>query len=167
MGKKASLPEIKENSNCNFAQKKIFSKMICKKVTSSKAAVHQAVARFQNFGLYHAQKRSGMSRETSPCGNNLIWKIAVQFPTSSCKKIHAALLFKGTDVHHATVSRYLVHDFNLKAFKPAKKLCLSSAMLCGCLHMNVRLLMVRLMVTKFCFHSLLLRGFQIGVRDTF
>ena len=31
-----------------------------------------------------------------------------------------ALLLKDTDVHCTTVSRHLVHDFNLKAFEFAK-----------------------------------------------
>ena len=38
------------------------------------------------------------------------------------------LLPKGTDVYWTTVCRHLVDDFNLKAFKPAKKPCLTPAM---------------------------------------
>ena len=51
----------------------------------------------------------------------MIWRIAVRFPTSSCKKIDPSLLLKGTDVHRTTVRRRLVQDFNLEAFKSAKK----------------------------------------------
>ena len=81
---------------------------------------HQAIARFENFALYHDKKRSGRSRKTSSLDDNLIPQIAVCSLTSSCKKIHSVLLFKGTDVRGTTLSRHLVHDFNLKAFKPAK-----------------------------------------------
>ena len=55
----------------------------------------------------------------------LIRRIAVKFPTSSSKKIRAALLLKGIDIHCTTVCRHLVYDFNQKTFKPAKKLNLS------------------------------------------
>ena len=42
-------------------------------------------------------------------------------PTSSCKKVHANLLRKGTDVSISTVSRRLSKEFGLKFCKPAKK----------------------------------------------
>ena len=42
-------------------------------------------------------------------------------PTSSCKKVHANLLRKGTDVSISTVSRRLSKEFGLKSYKPAKK----------------------------------------------
>ena len=61
------------------------------------------------------QEKQALVRTTS------IWRIAVWSPTSSCKKIGIALLLKGTDAHRTTVNSRLVHDFNLKAFKPAKK----------------------------------------------
>ena len=85
-------------------------------------AFHQAIAKFKNFRLYHVKRRSGGPRKLSPRDNNLIRQIAVRSPTSSCKKMRAALLLKGIDVHRTAVSRRLVHDFNLKAFKPAKNL---------------------------------------------
>ena len=93
----------------------------------SKTAVHQAIARFQNFGLYDDKKKSRRSRKTSSRDDNLIRQIAVRYPASCCIKIRSALLLKGTDVHRTTVGRRLVHDFNLKAFKPAKKPRLTTA----------------------------------------
>ena len=51
----------------------------------------------------------------------MIRRIAARSPTSSCKKIRSAVLLKGTTVYRTTVRRRLVHDFNLKALKPAKK----------------------------------------------
>ena len=98
-----------------------------KEVSCSKTAVHRAIARFQNFGLYRDKKRSGRPKKTSHRVDNLIRQIAVRSPTSSCKKIGAALLLKSTNVCCTIASRRLVHDFNLKAFKPGKKPCLSPA----------------------------------------
>ena len=85
-------------------------------------ALNQTIARFQNFELYNDKKRSERSKKTIPRDDNLIGQIAVRSPTSFCKKIRAALLRKSADVHRITVSKRLVYDFNLKAFKPAKKL---------------------------------------------
>ena len=58
----------------------------------------------------------------------MIRQIAVRSSTSFCKKVFAALLLKGTDVHRTTVRKLLVHDFNLKAFEPVKRSCLAPAM---------------------------------------
>ena len=81
MGKKASLFET---PNCNFAQGRVFSrKDLQKKMPCSKTAIDQAIARFQNFGLYHDKKRRGKPRRTSPYDDNLIRRIAVLSPTSS------------------------------------------------------------------------------------
>ena len=90
-------------------------------MTCCKTAVYQSIARFQNFGLYHDKKRSEGQEKTSSRDVNLLRRIAVRSPISSCKKIHSALFLKGKDVHRTTVSRLLVHDFYLKAFKLAKK----------------------------------------------
>ena len=77
--------------------------------------VYQAIAKFRNFGPYHDKKKSKKPRKTRPYDDNLTQQIAVQSTTSFCKKICMALLLKSTDVHHTTVSKCLVHDFNLKA----------------------------------------------------
>ena len=47
---------------------------------------------------------------------------------SSASKIRSALLEKGTEISRRTVSRRLVDDFGLKAYKPARKPCLTQAM---------------------------------------
>ena len=83
---------------------------------------YQVIARFQNFGLYHNKKRSGRLRKTSPHDDNLIRQVAALFPFRFCKNIGVTLPYNGTDVHCTTVSKRLVHDFNLKAFKLAKNL---------------------------------------------
>ena len=73
-------------------------------------------------------KKSGRPRKTSSHEDNMIQQIAVESPTSFCKKICMLLLLKSSDVHHTTTSRHLVYDFNLKAFKPAKKPCITPAL---------------------------------------
>ena len=53
----------------------------------SKTAVHQAVAKFQKFGIYTDRKRSWRPLKTSSRDYHIITKIAVRFPLSSSKKI--------------------------------------------------------------------------------
>ena len=101
---------------------------ITKRISRSKTAVHQAIMRFKNFGSYKDKKRSGRPRKTTPHDDHLIRRIVVKSPSASCKKIRSALLQKGTSIHCTTVSRRLVHDFKLKAHKPAKKTRLANAM---------------------------------------
>jgi len=48
-------------------------------------------------------------------------RIVVRSPTSYLKKIRAALLRKGTDVHITSVSRSSRFQFSLKSYKPARK----------------------------------------------
>ena len=49
-------------------------------------------------------------------------------PTSSCNKVRANLLRKGTDVSISTVSRRLSKEFGLKSCKPTKKTKLTPIM---------------------------------------
>ena len=46
--------------------------------------------------------------------------MVVRSPTSSTKKLQAALLGKGTRVTQMTISRRLSREFNLKSYKPAQ-----------------------------------------------
>ena len=47
--------------------------------------------------------------------------MVVRSPTSSTKKLQAALLRKGTRVTQMTISHRLSREFNLKSYKPARK----------------------------------------------
>ena len=111
----------KVGEKASFTRKGFLKERFEKKCHEAKRPF-KTIARFQNFGLYHDKKRSGKPKITSSRNDNLIRRIAVWSPISSCKKIRSALLLKGTDVHRTTVSRRLVHDFNLKTFNPAKNL---------------------------------------------
>ena len=67
MSKKANLSKNKKAQIAILQKEGFTQRKICKKVSYSKTAVHQVVARFQNFGLYHDKKRIGRLRKTSPC----------------------------------------------------------------------------------------------------
>lgn len=119
MEEKASFSEIQRAQifilhNESLSQRNIYNKVSCSKTT-----VHQVIVNFKNYGIYTNKNRSGRPGKTVPLNDNLMWRIAVWSRNSSCKKIHSAFLLKGPNVHRLTVSNRLVHDFKLKACKPA------------------------------------------------
>ena len=128
MGRKTALSEVERAQIVILHKEGLSEREITKRISRSKTAVHQAIMRFKNFGSYKDKKRSGRSRKTTPRDDHLIRRIVVKSPTASCKNIRSALLQKGTSIHRTTVSRRLVHDFKLKAHKPAKKTRLTNAM---------------------------------------
>ena len=121
MEKKVSLSET-TRAPLVILHKEGFSQRFVKKCPVAKQLFIK-----QNFGLYHDKKKRKKPRKTSLCDNNLIQQIAVWFLTSFCKKICMALLLKSKDSHCTIFSRLLVYDFNLKAFKLAKKTCFNSS----------------------------------------
>lgn len=106
----------------------LLERKICNKVSYSKMAVHQAIIKFKNSGIYTNKKQSSRPQKMTCHDDNFIWQIAVQSLTCSCKKIRSALLLKDTNVLCLTVSRRLAHDFKLKACKTAKKPHLTKVM---------------------------------------
>lgn len=128
MGKKASLSETQRAQIVILYKEGQSERKISENLGVSKTAVHQAIVKFKNSGLYSDQKRSGRPRKTTLRDNHLIRRIAVRSPTSSCKKIRSALLQKGTDVHRSTVSRRLTKEFGLQSHKPARKPLLTKTM---------------------------------------
>ena len=67
------------------------------------------------------EKKSGRPRKTTARDDIAMKRIVAHSPTSSCKKVRANLLRKGTDVTKSTVFRRLSEEFGLKSCKPAKK----------------------------------------------
>ena len=122
MGRKTALSEVERAQIVILHKEGLSEREITKRISRSKTAVHQAIMRFKNFGSYKDKKRSGRPCKTTPRDDHLIWRIVVKSPTASCKKIRSALLQKGTSINRTTVSRRLVHDFNLKAPKNPHKL---------------------------------------------
>ena len=90
--------------------------------------MHQAIAKFQKYGMYTDRKRSGKALKTSSRDDHIIKKIAVRSPLSSSKKICKKLLRAGVNISRSTVSRRLNMIFGLKACKPARKPRLTSLM---------------------------------------
>ena len=128
MGRKTALSEVERAQIVILHKEGLSEREIIKRISRSKTAVHQAIMRFKNFGSYKDKKRSGRPSKTTPRDDHLIRRIVLKSPTASCKKIRSALLQKGTSIHRTTVSRRLVHEFKLKAHKPAKKPRLTNAM---------------------------------------
>ena len=74
---------------------------------------------------YHSAKNP----EKQPLEMITSMKHAVaQSPTSFCKKIRFHLLLKGTNASISRISRRLSKKFDLKSYKPANKLRLTSQM---------------------------------------
>ena len=91
------------------------------RLSVSKTGVNQAITKHVFEGIFCDRKRSGRPRKTSIRDDNLIRRMVVRSPTSSTKKLQAALLRKGTRVTQMTISRRLSREFNLKWYKPARK----------------------------------------------
>ena len=63
MGKKASLSVTKGVQIVILHKERLFERKICKKVACSITAVHQAIAKFQKFELYHYKKKEVEGQE--------------------------------------------------------------------------------------------------------
>ena len=72
---------------------------------------------FNNYGGYKDLNKSGRPMKTSTGDDRMIKQIAIRFPTSSFKDIHATLLRKGTDIHISKIFRRLRFQFGLKSYK--------------------------------------------------
>ena len=120
MGKKKSLTEV-QRAQIVILHEGVSKRQIAARLSISKTGVHQAITKHVSEGIFCDRKRSGRPRKTSIRDDNLIRRIVVRSPTSSTKKLQAALLRKGTRVTQMTISRRLSREFNLKSYKPARK----------------------------------------------
>ena len=103
MGKKSSLSSEKRAqlvtlSNLNFSVREIARKM---KV--SKTAVHNAIAKYQNKGIFTDRKRSSRPKVTSRREDRLMHKVVTRSPMSSSEKIQAKLIDTGTIASTKTI----------------------------------------------------------------
>ena len=121
MGKKKSLTEVQRAQIVILHKEGVSERQIPPRLSVSKTGVHQAITKHVSEGIFCDRKRSGRSRKTSIRDDNLIRWMVVRSPTSSTKKLQAALLRKGTRVTQMTISRCLSREFNLKSYKPAGK----------------------------------------------
>ena len=128
MGKNVPLSEVQRAQIVALHKEGYSERLISEKMKCSKSAVHNAEVTFQNTGSYLTGKKSARPRKSTPRDDHVIRRIAVRSLMSSASKIRYALLGKGTEISRRTVSRRLVDDFGLKAYKPARKPRLTQAM---------------------------------------
>ena len=128
MGKKNSLSEVQRAQIVALHGESLSERQISAQMGCSKTAVHQAIAKYQQDDFYIDKKRTGRPRVTTAREDNVIRRIVVRPPTSSMKKIRAELLRRGRRISHMTVSRRFSKEFDMKSYKPAKKLRLTAAM---------------------------------------
>ena len=95
------------------------------KLNFSKTVVHNAMWNFKNYGTFCDM---GISGCPSIRDDYIMKHIATHSPSSSCKRICAALLAKGTNVSFMTILSCL------KSHKPAGKPCLTNAVKFICLN---------------------------------
>ena len=84
MGKKASLSEIKRSQIVILHKEGLSERTISSGMECSKSAVHNAIVKCKNFGLYRDKKRSGRPRVTSPRDDHQIWHQCEQLDSFSC-----------------------------------------------------------------------------------
>ena len=82
MGKKTSILAEKRAQINLLSEEGYSERQISIRIGVSKTAVHQAIAKFQKYGMYMDRKRSGRPLKTSSRDHHIIKKIAVRFPLS-------------------------------------------------------------------------------------
>ena len=95
-------------------------RQISKQLGINRSSVQQAIKKFATEGIFGYRKKK-RPRKTTARDDIAMKRFMARSPTSSCKKVHANLLRKRTDVSISTVSRRLSKEFGLKSYKPAKK----------------------------------------------
>ena len=121
MGKNPYTTEVKRAQIVALHKNGLSQRQISKQLSVSKSSVQRAIQKFNEEGIYGNRKRSGRPRKTTPRDDSTMKRIVARSPMSSCKKVGAQLLRKGTNVSVSTVSRRLSQEFGLKSYKPAKK----------------------------------------------
>ena len=96
---------------------------IGKQLGESKQCVSYTIKRFKDTGSFKSKPRSGRPRVTSKNTDRLIRRASVKHPTASASSISNLL---PAPVSTRTIQRRLHTEFNLKAYKAAKKPLLSA-----------------------------------------
>ena len=101
-------------------------RQISKQLSIRKSSIQRAITKFRNKEIYGNRKKSGKPRKTTSRDNISMKHAVPQSPTSFYKKIKFHLLLKGTNASIKSISRRLSKEFDLKSYKPANKLRLTS-----------------------------------------
>ena len=98
---------------------------VARQMGISKQSVNYTIKRFQETGEFQSRTRSGRPRVTSPATDRSIRRACVANPTISATEIRAGLPANTSAPSTRTIQRRLSTEFNLKAYRPAKKPALS------------------------------------------
>ena len=115
--------QIVTSSNLKFSLRRI-----AKKMKVNKTAVHDAIMKYQNEGVFKDRKRSGRPRVTTSSEDRLMREAVTHSSMSTSKKIQAKLMETGTAVTTKTIHRKFSMEFGLKSCKLAQKPRLAQAM---------------------------------------
>ena len=121
MGKNRYHTEIEHAQIVALHKIGLSQRQILKQIGVKRSSSQRVIKKFTSEGIYGNRKESGRPQKTTARDDNTIKRIVERSPTSSCKKVLANLLKKGTDVSVSTISRRLSKEFGLKSGKPAKK----------------------------------------------
>ena len=86
MGKKRSLSEVQRSQIVVLHDEGYPEREIGKRIGCSKTAVHQAIVKFKNSGIYNDAKRSGSPKKTTPRADNVIKRQVMKSPTVQPKR---------------------------------------------------------------------------------
>lgn len=125
MGRKSDIPphlvaQIAALRDAGFTQQ-----VISARLHVSQSSVHKCLVRMREGGGYNARKRTGRPRMTSGRTDSLIRRIVTANPTASASFI-ATQLPEDVQPSEWTIRRRLRKDFDLKAYRPARKPLLST-----------------------------------------
>ena len=93
MGKKQSLSTKERAKIVTLSNLKFSVRQIAKKMKVSKTAVHNAIMKNQNDGVFIVRKSSGRPRVTTNREDRLLRKAVTHYPTVTSKKIQAKCCF--------------------------------------------------------------------------
>ena len=107
MGKKKPLNKVQRAQIVALQGENLSKGQIAVKIGFSKTAVHQAIAKYREDGVFTDKERTGRWGITTAREDHLIKGMVMRSLTSSMKKIRAALLRRDPQISHMTVSRSL------------------------------------------------------------
>ena len=104
---KKSLSTEKRAQIVTLKNLKFSVRQIAKKIKISKTAVHNAIMKYQNEGVFINRKRSGRPRIITSREDRLMRKAITHSPMSTTKQIQTKLMETGTAISKKTIQRRL------------------------------------------------------------
>ena len=119
MGRKKQISATSTAQMVSFREMGLTQRVIAQRLSISQQAVQKCLARYDSTGSFEARPRSGRPRCTSKETDRLIRRHAVATPTASSSYI-ASQLPADVTPSSSTIRRRLLHDFQLRARRPAR-----------------------------------------------